>query len=128
MASAVREPVALGRHRPVHGFKRYYETLRERLWLVIGCVVLTTALSVAYVATAPRKYRATAEMLISPVPADTTALIGLPVLHSTSDPTRDVLTAASLMTTTQIPNAVVQAQHLHESPSTLLQNVQPTPI
>ncbi len=67
-------------------------------------------------------------MLVSPVPPTSSALIGLPVLHSSSDPTRDVLTAASLITTPQVAIAVVRALHLQETPTSLLQSVQSTPV
>ena len=97
-------------------------------WLVIACVVVTVAVALVYVAVAPRKYQATAEMLVSPVSPTDTSLVGLPVLHSSSDPTQDVLTAASLMTTPQVGQTVVGALHLHESATTLLGTVTATPV
>ncbi len=84
-------------------------------WLVVACVTVTVLAALLYVAVAPRRYQAKAEMLVSPVSSTDTALVGLPVLHSSNDPTQDVLTAASLMTTPQVAQAVVSALHLHES-------------
>lgn len=112
----------------MQGLLRYYRTLRDQWWLLVGCLVITVGVAVVYVTIAPRKYSAQAEMLVSPVPSVSTGLIGLPLLHSTNDPTRDVLTASTLITTPQVAGAVVKALHLHESPTTLLQDVTATPI
>ena len=67
-------------------------------------------------------------MLVSPVPLSDSALVGLPVLHASTDPTRDALTAASLMTNLQVASAVVSSLHLRETPAQLLANVSATPI
>jgi Mrp family chromosome partitioning ATPase len=108
--------------------RRYLSTLWEHAWLIALCVVVCVGATALYLASAPRKYRATADMLISPVPANTTTLIGLPVLFSSGDPTRDVLTASSLITTPQV--AAVAASNLHSSASAdaLLGSVSATPV
>jgi len=95
---------------------------------VVGCVVIATAVAAAYVKLAPRRYSAQAQMLISPISSTDTTLFSLPVLHSSSDPTRDVLTAASLITTPQVADAVVRDLQLRESPGALLASVQATPL
>ena len=51
-----------------------------------------------------------------------------PVLHGTSDPTRDTLTAAGLVTNPQVAQAVVKALRLHISAGDLLSKVTATPI
>jgi uncharacterized protein involved in exopolysaccharide biosynthesis len=38
------------------GLRRYIETLRVRLWIVVAAVVITTAIAIAYVATADKVY------------------------------------------------------------------------
>jgi capsular exopolysaccharide synthesis family protein len=81
-----------------------------------------------YVKTAPRTYQAQAQMLISPVSTANTTLVGLPVLHSSSDPTSDVLTAAALITGPQVARGVVTDLHLHESPGVVLGSVTATPV
>jgi capsular exopolysaccharide synthesis family protein len=110
------------------GLKRYYLVLLERLPLVIACIVLTAAAAALYVRTAPKKYSAEAQLLVSPVPSDNPTLFTLPVLHSTSDPTQDVLTAASLMTTPEVAAATARALDLKASSRTVLADVQATPI
>jgi Mrp family chromosome partitioning ATPase/capsular polysaccharide biosynthesis protein len=102
--------------------------MREHAWLIALCVIVCLGATALYVARAPRKYRATADMLISPVPANTTTLIGLPVLFSSGDPTRDVLTASSLITTPQVAAVAARTLHLNESPDALLSNVSATPV
>jgi len=110
------------------GIKRYLRTLAEHWWLVALCVVVCVAAAAIYVTQAPRRYRATSEMLISPVPAGTSTLVGLPVLFSSGDPTRDVLTASSLITTPQVALVAVNMLGLHESPGALLAQVSATPV
>jgi Mrp family chromosome partitioning ATPase/capsular polysaccharide biosynthesis protein len=112
----------------VSSFKRYVGTIVEHAWLVVLCVVVCVAGTAVYVATAPRKYQATADMLISPIPADTTTLVGLPVLFSSGNQTTDVLTASSLITTPQVAANVVSTLGLKESPGALLVNVTATPV
>jgi Mrp family chromosome partitioning ATPase/capsular polysaccharide biosynthesis protein len=110
------------------GIKRYLHTLIEHWWLVALCVVVCVGATAVYVAQAPRKYRATSEMLISPVPAGTSTLVGLPVLFSSGDPTRDVLTASSLITTPQVALVAANMLGLHETPGALLAQVTATPV
>jgi Mrp family chromosome partitioning ATPase len=110
------------------GFKRYYETLRERLWLIAACTVVTLAAAAVYVSVAPRSYTAEAELLINPASSSNTILFNLPVLHTSGDPTRDVLTAASLVTTPQVADAVIRALNLRTTPSDLLAKIQATPV
>ena len=107
---------------------RYLQALWDHAWLIALCVVVCVAGTGVYVATAAKKYRATSQMLISPVPANTTTLIGLPVLFSSGDPTRDVLTASSLITTPQVATAAASALHLKMSASALLADVSATPV
>jgi len=110
------------------GIKRYLRTLAEHWWLVAACVAVCIAAAAIYVVQAPRKYRATSEMLISPVPAGTSTLVGLPVLFSSGDPTRDVLTASSLITTPQVALVAIHSVGLHESPGAVLAEVSVTPV
>ncbi len=108
--------------------RRYLHTLWEHAWLIVVCVVVCVAGTGIYVASAPKKYQATSQMLISPVPANTTTLIGLPVLFSSGDPTTDVLTASSLITTPQVAAVAARTLHLNTSPSALLGDVSATPV
>jgi Mrp family chromosome partitioning ATPase len=111
-----------------HGLHRYYQILREQIWVVVGCTLVCLIVAGAYVALAPKRYSAQAQLLVSPASASDTTLFSLPVLHSSSDPTADVLTASLLVTTPQVANASVNALHLHESGGVLLGTVTATPV
>jgi capsular exopolysaccharide synthesis family protein len=110
------------------GIKRYYQAVLEHAWLLALCVVVAVAAAGIYVAVTPKRYEAQADLLVAPVPGDDATLISLPVLHSSGDPTRDVLTASSLVTTPQVAAAVVTALHLNETPGALLSDVTATPV
>ena len=49
------------------GLRRYLQTLRERIWIVIAAVVITTGIAIVYVVTADKVYEAEADLLITPV-------------------------------------------------------------
>ena len=53
------------------GLRRYLQTLRERIWIVVAAVVITTGIAIVYVVTADKVYEAEADLLISPCPAPT---------------------------------------------------------
>ena len=120
----------LPRHRSENepGILRYYRTLREHVWLIVACAVLAVVIAGIYTQVAAKRYSAEAQMLVSPADAANSALASLPVLHGTSDPTRDTLTAAGLVTNPQVAQAVVRALHLHVSAGDLLSKVTATPI
>jgi len=110
-------------------FVRYYRALREHIWLIVLCTVITIAAAVVYVEVAPRKYQAEAELLANPASPNNAELSQLPVQQSSGDPTTDILTAATLVTTTQVAQAVIAALHLtNTTPQQLLQSVQATPV
>ena len=112
----------------VSGVKRYYRTLRQHIGVIVACTAVTLAAAIVYVEVAPRSYTATSELLINPANQQNTVLFSLPVLHMSGDPTSDILTAASLVTTPQVANAVVRDLHLNTSPTALLGKVQATPL
>src|SRR5882757_7599666 len=108
------------------GLKSYVETIRERWRLVLLAVLVTTLGSVAYVLVAQKTYEAEADLLITPVASDT--LPSLPLIRQSADPTRDVETAAKLVTNTDVSAAVRDQLHLSTTPQDLLQQVTAEPI
>ena len=97
---APRESASAPWRRPqlgVSGFERYLHTLRERLPLIAAVTLVTMLVAVLYLAVADDKYRAEADLLVAPAGQDDTALTALPVIHESSDPTRDVETASRLV-------------------------------
>jgi capsular exopolysaccharide synthesis family protein len=107
---------------------RYWVVVRERVWVIVACTALAFVAAVAYVETASKTYQAQAEMLVQAASSSNTALSALPVLHQTGDPTEDVLTGASLVTTQPVALAVIRVLHLKMSDATVLGMVQATPI
>lgn len=108
--------------------QRYLATLRERAGLVLLTVVLTTVVALAYVLSADKLYEAQADLLITPVPRDDVALSGLGLIRESTDPTRDVETAAHLVTTTDVARAVTRQLRLEQDPQAVLQSVRARPV
>jgi capsular exopolysaccharide synthesis family protein len=106
----------------------YFEILRERVWLILACTLLVLGAAVAYVELAPRQYQAQAELDVQAAASNDAVLSALPVLHQTGAPTEDVLTGASLVTTTTVAGAVASALHLKASPGALLGDISANPI
>ncbi len=110
------------------GFSRYYEIVREYWLLIVLCTVVAVAGAGIYVVVAPKSYTATSQLLANPAQPGDTELFSLPVLHSSGDPTQDILTAADLVTTPQVANAVIARLGLHTSATALLNRVSSTPV
>ncbi|MEA2472953.1 MAG: hypothetical protein QOE06_868, partial [Thermoleophilaceae bacterium] len=109
------------------GLQRYVNTIRERIRLIAAVTVLTTLAAVAYLAVAPKVYEARSELLVTPVPADDPALSGLPIIRQSSDPTRDVETAARLIANRAVADQVRKAVG-PDAPDPLLDNVTAEPV
>jgi polysaccharide biosynthesis transport protein len=108
---------------------RYYRVLRERWWVVVACTVLALLIAGVYVNVASKSYQAQAEMSVSAASPQDTVVANLPgLLKQSGDPTEDLLTAASYVTTLSVAQAVVQSLHLNISPSTALSYVSASPI
>jgi capsular exopolysaccharide synthesis family protein len=111
------------------GLLRYLETIRERKWLVLGVMVLTVAVAVAYLAHAEKIYSAHAELLITPVNGgEDSSLEGVTLIRESSDPTRGVETGAALVTTRSVGERVKKELELEESVENLSANVSSTPV
>jgi succinoglycan biosynthesis transport protein ExoP len=108
------------------GLKRYVQTVRERIGLVVIAVVVTTIVSIAYVLVTTKTYEAEADLLVTPVSSDT--LPSVPLIRESSDPTRDVETAARLVTTNDVARRVIAEQHLSGTPEDLLNQVKAEPV
>src|SRR3954471_20133862 len=110
------------------GLKRYVETIRERIWLVVIALVVTTAAAVLYVATAQKTYEATSQLLVTPTPATDPVLASLGLLVESSDPTRDIETATQLVKTPQVAALVKSTLHSPDSTQALLDKVTADPV
>ena len=91
------------------------ETIRERIWLVVLAVAITTTIAVLYVLTAPKTCEATDDLLVTPVSSEDPTLTSSPLIRESVDPTRDVETAALLVTNTDVAEIVKERLALDES-------------
>jgi uncharacterized protein involved in exopolysaccharide biosynthesis len=108
---------------------RYLATLRQRLWIVIAVVIIATGIAVAYVLTASKQYTAEAGLLVTPISSTAMPAFGLPgLIPQSSDPTRDVETAAQLVTNIEVATRVQRELDSTDSPRTLLDKVSAVPV
>ena len=91
-------------------------------------VVICTAAATAYAMTAHKVYEASADMLVTPVPDDQTAVLGLGLLRKATDPTRDVTTASLMIDNTSVAQRVQRDLRTRESVDSLLQKVRVDPV
>ena len=110
------------------GLQRYVNTIRERIRLILAITLLTTAAAVVYVVTATKEYSAEADILVTPVSQTDTALAGLPLIRASSDPTRDVETAARLVVTRGVALRAKALLNLTEGPNLLQEKVKADPV
>ena len=114
------------------GLSGYLRTLRERLWLVVLAVVVTTGAAVVYVAAADEVYEAEAGILVTPVPDDAAVLISVGLISRSADPLRDVETVARLIATDEVASrAQTMLEGVPEAdgdPEDLLDDVDVEPV
>src|SRR5918912_2197214 len=110
------------------GLQRYVNTLRERIKLILAITLLTTLAAVAYVYTAHKEYTAEADLLVTPVSQSDPAFQGLGLIRQSSDPTRDVETAAKLVVNRDVALRAKRAYNLSKGPLTLQQHLKAEPV
>lgn len=110
------------------GLKRYLETVRERIVLVIAAVVATTAGAFIYVVAADEVYEAEADILVAPIPDEAGSLAGLGLLIESGDPLRIVETAAALIESDAVARATVEELGTDRSPESVLRSVSVEPV
>jgi capsular exopolysaccharide synthesis family protein len=110
------------------GLQRYVETIRERIWLILTAVAITTGIALLYVATATKTYSAEADILVTPVSGTDPALSSLGLISESADPTRDVETASRLITNINVATRVKKAINSSRSPGSLLASVSAAPV
>lgn len=110
------------------GLTRYFQTLRAHAKFVAASMILALGAATAYLATADNVYEAHAEMLVQPIPDDSTTQLGLGLLRQTGDPTRPLETLARIVTTQSLAQRVIKELNLNVDARTLLLRVQATPV
>lgn len=107
-AMAFDDAPAGGGTREQPSLRRYLDILRQRWWLILAAVALTTGAAVGYVATADEVYEASADMLVTPVSDENASYVGLGLIRRASDPTRDVTTASRLIENPEVASRVAR--------------------
>lgn len=110
------------------GLARYFQTLRAHAKFVAACVILALAAATAYLAVTDDVYEAHAQILVQPVPSDSTTQLGLGLLRETGDPARPLETLARIVTTQQLATEVIDELRLEDTPRELLLRVEATPV
>jgi capsular exopolysaccharide synthesis family protein len=84
------------------GLASYVQTLRERFWLILLAVAITTGAAILYVATASKTYEAEADILVTPVPPQSGLLTSLGLISQSADPVREIETVARYIDTNEV--------------------------
>lgn len=96
-------------------------------WLLLATLTAAGAAAAAgYALTAPKRYRATAEILVSPVSADDATFAGLGLLRDANGRRTAAASAADLVTTPQVADAVRAQLGIRRSSASLLHDVHAT--
>ena len=116
-----------GRSDEEAGIRRALTILRVRVWLVVLGASLAAAVALAYVTARPPGYAAEAQLLVTPSTLEP-PLQGLGLIPESPDPTRDVETAARLVTQPEVAHAVITSLRLTTTPEALLRRVKAVPV
>jgi capsular exopolysaccharide synthesis family protein len=108
------------------GASRYLAALREHWLLILTLVVVAVGSAAVYSYTAPKKYKAEADLLVTPQ-SDST-FDGLPVIRESNGLTSGVLTAARLVQTPQVAERVRTHQSFGLSRNALLASIEVQPV
>ena len=81
-----------------------------------------------YAETSPKRYEATADLLVSPVSPGDTTFVGIRVLRESSDQSRAVLTVARLVQSPQLAAVARRRLAIQTSPQGLLKMISVGPL
>lgn len=110
------------------GIQRYVAIVRDRWWLIAVVLLVCLGGATAYLALTPKTYETHADVLVTPVSQGDQTTLGLGLIQTSNDPTRDVSTAARFITTTSVAGRVAAQLQLNQSPRQLLGKVSAQPV
>ena len=79
------------------GLAPYVEAVRGHGLLVALIIGVVVAAAVGWLALRTPQYEASAEIFVTPLPAESVSLVGIPLLQDLREPTRTIQTAAALV-------------------------------
>jgi capsular polysaccharide biosynthesis protein len=111
------------------GFEPYLRAVRRHPLIVVAVTLAALAGAVAWMAARPPQYRATARVLVTPMPFDDATYNRLPVLKDTpGDPVRAVQTAAGIIDSPGAAAGAAQALGRGWTPARVAGAVTITPL
>jgi succinoglycan biosynthesis transport protein ExoP len=107
---------------------RYVEALRQHWLLVVITVIVSVASAFTFSKLVSKRYEARADILVTPISSTDDSLVGFNILRESTDPSRSILTAARLIKTPQVADAVRARLHLTMGRRALLDAVAVNPV
>src|SRR4051794_36209687 len=108
------------------GFPRYIEVIRAGRWIIIACLLVCIGGAVVYLARADNVYEAQTDLLVNPLPDLPVPIPG--IIQQSSDPTRDVETAARLVSSPTVAGRVRERLNIDTTTSRLLRKIDVRPV
>ena len=108
------------------GFPRYVEIIRAGRWIILACMIACVGASLLYLARAENVYEAQADLLVIPQGDLPVPIPG--IIQQSSDPTRDVETAARLVESPTVARRVNEKLGLDGTTSSALRKVEVSPV
>jgi capsular exopolysaccharide synthesis family protein len=110
------------------GLRRFLQTIRERLRLVLLVLVIVLGGAGIYLITAEKVYEAQADILVTPVPTQEPVLSTVGVITQSVDPSLDVETANQLIDSPAVADRAATRLGGGETGDALLSDVSVAPI
>jgi Mrp family chromosome partitioning ATPase len=107
------------------GLPRYIEAVRSGIWIILATLAVCVGAAILYLSQAQKVYKAEADVLIQPIDLQV-PVSG--VIEPSSDPTRDVETAARLLASTPVARRVKARLGLPGSPEGILAKISADPV
>lgn len=108
--------------------QRFIETIRERVWLIVAAIVITTGFAIFYVATANKVYEADVQIVVQPLDDPDGSLAAVGLITQSNDPLRAIQTAAALIKTNVAAELAATKLGLDRSPSSVLNSITIQPV
>src|SRR6185503_6856060 len=97
MASGARDDSWVTGEALGSGSSRHLKTLVEHWLLIVVCVVAAVVATLIYAGTAQKRYEAHAQIVVTPLPSNSTVFLGINSLLRDSTQGEPVVTAAQLL-------------------------------
>ena len=110
------------------GVQQYVDLLIDRWRWIVLAVLLALLAAGVYLLNTPDTYKATADVLVTPIPRGSSSYVGLGLPMESDDPTRDVETASRLITTQAVAARTKSQLGLKTSVDGLLNDVSASPV